>query len=169
MEWRTCLRWPDYEVSENGSIRRVIAAPRRRYIGERIPYQTSGGYWYIVMHKGKTKMACAIHRLVAESFIGESPFEGAQVAHSDGNKSNNCYKNLRWVSRKENEADKVKHGRSNRGCHKSGRAILCEEDIRAIRKKYNNGTTPSVLAAQYGVSRQTINSAVAFRSWKWVS
>lgn len=43
-----------------------------------------------------------IHRLVASAFCFDTYFEGATVDHIDANKTNNYYKNLEWVSQKEN-------------------------------------------------------------------
>lgn len=42
-----------------------------------------------------------VHDLVAETFIGPRP-EGFDIDHIDGNRSNNHYTNLEYVTRKEN-------------------------------------------------------------------
>lgn len=42
-----------------------------------------------------------IHDLVAEQFIGPRP-EGMDIDHVDGNRSNNHYTNLEYVTRQEN-------------------------------------------------------------------
>lgn len=49
-----------------------------------------------------------VHRLIAKTFIKNfknKPF----VNHKDGNKGNNCYTNLEWVTAKEN----TEHARKN--------------------------------------------------------
>ena len=55
-----------------------------------------------------------IHALVCETFRGPRPL-GQCVRHLDGDSLNNCLENLVWGTRRENEADKIRHGRSLRG------------------------------------------------------
>ncbi|MNB67628.1 hypothetical protein D3C87_914890 [compost metagenome] len=43
-----------------------------------------------------------VHRLVAAAFIGAAPPGRDKVNHKDGNKLNNHYTNLEWVSHSEN-------------------------------------------------------------------
>ena len=51
----------------------------------------------------KTK-STSIHRTVAELFV-DGFEDGLIVDHIDGDRRNNCYTNLRWVSYKENSED----------------------------------------------------------------
>ena len=43
-----------------------------------------------------------VHRLVGEAFIAQDTPEKNTIDHIDLNKKNNCFKNLRWLSLKEN-------------------------------------------------------------------
>lgn len=52
-------------------------------------------------HRAKTYN---LHRIVAKHFV-DGYFDGAEVNHKDGNKANNVYKNLEWVTRSYN----IKH------------------------------------------------------------
>jgi HNH endonuclease len=63
---------------------------------------------YLSIQLGRARRAL-VHRLVLEAFVGKAP-QGMQCAHADGNRANNALGNLRWVTRKENEADKLRHG-----------------------------------------------------------
>lgn len=49
------------------------------------------------------------HQLVALTFIGPPPFEGAEVCHKDGFHHNNHYSNLRWDTHAANMIDASKH------------------------------------------------------------
>ena len=165
MEWRTCPSWPEYDVSENGDIRRTV----KRYgsVGLRKPYVTTTGYAYIVMRHCGQRMACAVHRLVAEAFIGPAPTQLHQVAHIDGTRLNNHWTNLRWSTRVENEADKIAHGRTNRG-ERFGRVRLSESQAREAKIALHRGESCRDIGAKFGVSRQTINSIRRGDSWAWL-
>lgn len=78
------------EISNFGRFRRV---GQRRLIAGGI----SGGYIRIKFGGGSK----FIHRLVAEKFI-PNPEGKEMVDHIDGNRTNNHFSNLRWVSAEEN-------------------------------------------------------------------
>lgn len=165
MEWRTCPSWPDYDVSESGDIRRVVK--RNGFQGMRKSYLTTTGYAYIVMRHAGKRMACAVHRLVAEAFIGAAPSAQHQVAHIDGSRVNNHWTNLRWSTRVENEADKISHGRTNRG-ERFGRVRLTEAQALETKRCLMRGVHPSQLAHRFGVAVTTIKSIKQGRSWAWL-
>lgn len=160
MEFRRCASWPDYEISEDGMVRGKASA--------RKPYLTTTGYLYIVMRTKYAKKACAIHRLVAEAFIGPFPIERPYVAHWDGDKTNNHYTNLRYVTRAENEADKLRHGLSNRG-ERFGRSRLKELQVIEIKRRLAAGIKPIEIAPDYDVAVTTIKSIKSGKSWFWLS
>ena len=61
---------------------------------------------YQIMKNGYKKCALGlVHRLVAEAFIGLPKDNSYTVNHKDGNKLNNHYTNLEWIS----HSDNIKH------------------------------------------------------------
>lgn len=48
-----------------------------------------------------------VHRIVAKYFV-DGWFDGAVVNHIDGNKHNNNYENLEWITQKDNIIDQNK-------------------------------------------------------------
>lgn len=62
---------------------------------------SNDGYLIVNLHKNAKGKNFYIHRLVAIHYI-PNPENKPQVDHIDGNKTNNCVENLRWVTGSEN-------------------------------------------------------------------
>lgn len=92
-EWRPVVGYEGlYEVSNLGRVKRVVHMKT---------CVKKHGYVIVSLFKnGKTK-SFSVHRLVAEAFI-PNPDGKPQVNHIDECKTNNCIKNLEWVTAKEN-------------------------------------------------------------------
>ena len=89
-----------YVLSSDG---RVISESqsKRSTTKELKPYLMNNGYLhYKLCVAGKVQNWLA-HRLVATYFIGDNN-SGYIVNHIDGNKTNNHYSNLEWISQREN-------------------------------------------------------------------
>ena len=95
--------FPDYYITNKGKVWSYKWKNKPREIGG------------VLMGKGKYKSVTLmidnlkgkhfrIHRLVAKYFV-DGYFEGAVVNHKDGNKLNNHYSNLEWVTQQDN----IKH------------------------------------------------------------
>lgn len=104
-----------------------------------------------------------LHRLVAESFIGDSPFPKACVRHLDGNSKNNCIENLAWGTYQENENDKLRHGTHGK---RISNGKLTVEAMGNIRDMIGDGMTMDAVAKIIGVSRPTISRFLNGRTWK---
>lgn len=109
-----------YQVSSLGRVRslsRIVKfGNQKRVIPEKIMSprnhtRTKNPYQTIILYKGKQKnKTFYVHRLVAKMFVNGF-FDGADVNHIDGNKSNNKASNLEWCTRKEN----INHAAKNLG------------------------------------------------------
>ena len=97
-----------YEVSNLGRVkstrRRVWNGYSWFFVNERIlkPRKGTSGYFMVSLWKDGVKYDKSIHSLVCSAFNGEKPGAGFEVDHIDGDKINNAYTNLRWVSHYEN-------------------------------------------------------------------
>jgi len=110
--WKGIPSWPLYEASNQGNIRRAARGRYYRTIGKvKIQSCNSTGYKR-VSFDSKHEL---VHRLVCEAFHGSAPTTKYHAAHRDGNRKNNCEGNLRWLTKIENEAEKILHGRDNGG------------------------------------------------------
>lgn len=127
METRPVPSNPAYEISESGDVRMIGKTAWLR------PCRLQrGGYLAVSLQangKGHTRV---VHKLVAEAFLPPRPSHNYQIAHRDGDKTNNHHSNLRWATRAENERDKLAHGTSNRG-ERSGTAKLSNRDAELVR------------------------------------
>ena len=104
-EWRPVVGFEKYyEVSESGKIRSleydeiVNGIHVHRYPKELKQYLNQDGYYMTKLRDNKRH---SIHRLVAEAFIGTTD-SSLEVDHIDGNRTNNHYTNLRFVTHREN-------------------------------------------------------------------
>lgn len=163
-DWRS-LRWlPRFEVSADGKLRRK-AFPRKR-AGSLVRPQIVKGYvLYRVSDGNGGRQNLLAHRLVCEAFHGPPNILHREVAHWDGNRSNNHYTNLRWVSPAENAADRTRHG--TQSGENASRAKLNWETVRNIRSSFTGRRGEiAALARLHGVHRMTIRLIVRNKTWK---
>lgn len=99
--WVECVDYPAYEVSTFGNVRNAATGTLMKP-----KFTNSGGYAQVhfrigVEHNnGKYE---SVHRLVAKAFCSnDNPKEKYMVDHINRDRKNNYYKNLRWVTPKEN-------------------------------------------------------------------
>ena len=152
---------PDYVATPHGTIARATAARGAR-VGHELRPWLYGKYLAVGLYGGRVKQN--VHRLVAEAFHGPCP-DGCEVNHKDGDKLNNRPENLEYVTRSQNAKHAFATGLRDCSGENAGRAILTEVQVLAIREAYADGASQRELAAEYGVSRGTIQPAVTGRSW----
>jgi len=134
-------------VNEFGTVRNKKTRELKR-----IFYRS--GYLFINIYSKKKKKAknYSIHFIVARTFIGKR-LKGLVIDHKDGNKFNNYFKNLEYITYSENskrafELDLSKPMRgSNHPLSK-----LIENDVLNIRKLFQKGKTRKYLAHKYNIS-----------------
>jgi hypothetical protein len=136
--WRPIPGRDGYEASNLGRIRSVDRVIAKRSRSGRIVYAKLKGrvlrlnkagsdYLFVSFRRGRSY----VHHLILEAFVGPRP-AGRQAAHGDGNPLNNAVANLRWAARKENAADKVRHGTAVLGTRSpNGRKAHCPRVRRA--------------------------------------
>lgn len=167
-EWRSIPGWPEYQVSENGNVRRIGAATGA-VVGRILrPLQNrTTGYLSVCLSRPGTSLRIDIHRLVALAFLGAPPSPDHLVAHNDGNRLNNHRSNLRWATQKENLADCRKHGTALLGSA-NPMTYLDEVDVRAIRAMKARGIPRKIIADGYGIGVRTVYRILAGEGWRHV-
>ena len=133
-----------YSVSNKG---RIYSHKRGKFLK---PSVNSSNYKKVVLN-GKNLY---VHRLVAEMFC-ENPSDLCEVNHKDGNKWNNNYTNLEWVSTSENAQHAFDTGlrtisgytryKVSKSAHR-----FSDYEIEAIRAMYNDGMTKQEIADRFG-------------------
>lgn len=108
--------------------------------------------------------AVLVHRYVCELAHGKPPSVKHDAAHSCGTKPCVNRSHLRWATRKENEADKLLHGRTPCGtAHVHSK--LTDKEVLQIRK---SRAPQRQIAAKYGIVQQTVSDIKCRRRWAWL-
>lgn len=106
-----------YEVNENGTIFRNVKSKKQLKIKLDFHHSEKGYYMTMVhnqsINEGKAKRVM-IHRVVAECWLGDCPFE-LEVDHIDRNTHNNNFRNLRYVSKSEQMRNRNHNNISKQG------------------------------------------------------
>jgi hypothetical protein len=152
-----------YFVSNLGNVRRKNRDRRVRPWKTVKPYPQWHGYLLVKLHHAGVKKAVSLHRLVALAFV-HRPDGRYEVHHIDGNKANNRWDNLEWVTKRENLTDADQRGLTRRG-ELNGKAKLTAHAVQEIRA---SDESASELARRYGVVPSVIGSVRSGRTWKHV-
>lgn len=148
--WLPVVGSERHEVSSLGHLRCWFIGKRKERLTSPVdvkPRPIAEGY----LGFGKQSR---LHSAVLEAFVGPCPV-GHEAAHRDGNKHNNALSNLRWATHAENIADKVAHGT----CRARTRPNLAPDAVEEIRRRRGAGERRSDVAADFGVTPQTISNA----------
>jgi hypothetical protein len=138
----------NYTVSDEGEIYSFLSGKILK------PSSAGRGYRKVSLCKEGHVSHAYVHHIVAEAFIGERP-TGHEVAHLDGNASNNRIENLVYATHAENEAHKKHHGTSAAG-ENNGMCKFSDETITSIREA--KGTmSQAAIGRKFGVSPMQVS------------
>lgn len=165
MEWRVIEEFPIYSVSEDGQVMRT---GQGRFGPTNKPlkgWPDAYGYRCYSFRKDGRKVNRKGYLLVAGAFIGPRPAPGMEVRHLDNTRTNDHWRNLKWGTRAENEADKIAAGTDNAG-ERHGMAKLKLPQVREIIALYGaGGISQREVAERYGVQQMTISLIVRGKYW----
>lgn len=182
VEWRIVEEFPLYEISSIGTLRswrkkertwrNPDASPGRRdspvdLSGTRTPK----GYTAFILRgeDGKpTRRLC--HRLVAHAFLGPPPTPGhTDVAHNDGDPSNNRVENLRWSTHRDNQLDMFKHGTTQSGEKSLTCKITRDQAVEIMERVAREGRGSQVrIAEELGISTAQVSRIVNRTRWRHI-
>lgn len=165
--WKTIPRWPSYEASDMGRIKRIDSGlvlkpiPHKRY-----------KYFRVGMYNQGVMTMVEVHRLVLLSFKGNPPSPKHKGAHWDGNKQNNLLGNLRWATHQENMDDNARLGISTAAINqvrgeKVNTAVMTEPKVIELRERAKKEQLPA-LALEYGIGYATAWNIIKRNSWSHI-
>ena len=142
----------DYVITKNGEV-------INKHNGCILKPQLNGK-GYLRVSIGKQLMF--IHRLVAQKYVS-NPENKLQVNHKDGNKLNNYYKNLEWVTNQENRNHAVENDLHLCGARCSWSKLTSSQVLEILN---DNVHTFTELGKMYNVNRNTIRDIKMGKTWK---
>lgn len=158
-----------YKISNYGKVKsldRIIKNKNniiRKLKGKILKNQLdTHGYNIVFFGRRKSKY---IHILVAESFIGKRT--KTCIDHIDGNKLNNYYKNLEYVSKKENNIRAKNLGIMAIGSRKN-QSKLNEKDVYNIKLLIKKGIPYKKILTQYNTSISALSFIKNNKTWTHV-
>ena len=128
--WKEIKNAPGYIVSQYGRIYNNNKA--------RMELQHNDRAGYKLVHlrdKHGNRFRAKVHRIVGEAFV-PNPNKKPEINHLDGNKSSNFYKNLEWVSHKENIDHAMMTGLMKRHGTDNPNSSYTKSEVLAIKNFY---------------------------------
>lgn len=168
IEFEDSVKKNKYKISNYG---RVISYFYNKD-GVLLKTSNSNGYKALLnKNKNGKNVRRFIHRLVAEYFLEKPSEDQTMVIHLDNNRTNNYYKNLKWVSPKEK---RVHQDKSNPGWQKGLRSYskLTETQVKLIKRKINDPnrkTRMKIIAKRYGISEMQLYRIKSGENWSSVT
>ncbi len=104
-EWKQCVDFPLYEVSNTGKVRSLRTG---------WPLRPNKALSVVLRKDGKSH-SVKLSRLILTAFVRPPKSTKELARHLDDNKKNNMLSNLAWGSHKDNYDDGVRNGRNGAG------------------------------------------------------
>lgn len=145
MEWRPCPRFPNFDVSEWGDIRRAVSVNGQKS-GKRLAgfIDVDGYLRYALINASGRKEGIPACRLVLEAFVGPPPTDRHEVAHNNGSRVCSHFSELRWATRQENHSDTFIHGTTPGVGERNPKAKMTEQQVITIRRQYRAIKKPRI-------------------------
>jgi hypothetical protein len=106
---------PGYGVSKDGRVFSLEHNWRGYGQRELVQQPNTDGYMRVRMVIDGRRKSYMVHKLVAAVFLDGQPSPRHEIRHLNGDKRDNRAVNLSWGTRRENAADRERHGRTSRG------------------------------------------------------
>lgn len=168
-QYRIVSGFSQYRIGDDGSLWRFSWDRNEHGRWKQIKPTPMKGHGYLRVYlgnNGKRQRTVFVHVLVLEAFVGPCP-KGKETCHWDDDPSNNRLGNIRWGTRLENAADRIRRGRVPMGSNHA-RTKFVDGDIYRIRKLHKEGGRVTDLAREYAVTTGCITSILQRWTWKHI-
>lgn len=122
----------------------------------------SGGYPVFKYGPKKNKKYLKVARVIYQKYVGELEPD-LVINHIDNNKLNSSPENLELVTQSKNTKHSYDSGSRTASLH---RRKLSEDQVRKIRKDYQDGKSLRTLAEEYQLAKSTISYIVNFKTYQ---
>lgn len=159
--------YPSFELTESDESRfwAKVALPNANGCMLWLGAIDGRGYGVLLV-ASKTRKAHRVSLLMAD---GLPPSPRSEGAHACRNRHCVAPTHLRWATRSENIADKVRDGTDQFG-ERNTQAVLTTEQIKQIRQRYAaGGILQKDLGEEFGVHRASIGAIVTGVNWSHLS
>ena len=125
------------------------------------------GYCRVDLQEGPGKFRTRlVHRLVCEAWHGPPPSSACHASHRNNVRHDNRAANLRWLTPRDNNLERNKHGTMPAG-PRNGKTKLTAEAVLTIRAS-RGVVSSTILSQQFGVAPETIRGVWGRRSWRHI-
>lgn len=164
--WKAIADYPDYEISDQGHVRRVTSRTCARAGHVLSSRGLRAGYPSVQLCRDGKRTSRTVHSLVAEAFIGSCP-PGHEVNHIDGDKTHNSDINLEYVTRRANEQHAYRLGFKAASGERNGAAKLTTDQVQRIRDAAARPHRESyhAIARTFGISERNVRAIVTRQTW----
>lgn len=154
------VNWNGYAVYEDG---RVLGL-RGWFL---TPQEDRRGYLTVKVRVSGGDKTIKVHQLVAQCFI-ENPDNLVEVNHKDGDKRNNYWENLEWITRSGNIQHAYDLGlRSAMGTN-NARCKTSEEEVHEICKRLDSGMSSADIR-NLGYNYNLVRAIKSGKNWTHIS
>lgn len=171
--WADIPEWEGkYQISNYGRFKSIGGRSKKLNPDGEITYGAKDIFGYRVAtlrRPPKTRMMIRIHTLVGNAFVlkKESKLKLC-INHKDGNKSNNHFENLEWITSAENIKHAVDTGLFNIKGENHPSVKLTKEKVIQMRELRKKGLTHQAIADMFGICRRQAGDVIKGINWGWL-
>lgn len=157
--WKIIEHFNNYSVSQIGQI-------KNNKTGKILsPSISPNGYLKVILRKNNISYTRSIHRLVAEAFVSNSENKET-VNHIDGNKLNNTYSNLEWLSYRKNMEHAITTGlRKDLGEGSKNAKLTTHQVVEILNLAKEDKLKNKEIAKQFNISSAYVSQIIKNKRW----